>query len=162
LGAAHAGNLSYWTGRDRLIVALFWRVVLPVTTWLLGRLPGWAMGGGEDLPAGVARQWARWGLHRDYLLGEYPAVRERAGRITAPTAVISFDDDFYAPRAAVDLLAGWYGPGGARRYHIHPHDLGVRAIGHFGCFRPAHRDTLWAHALQWLERHARNPGAAAT
>lgn len=161
LVGAQAGNLGYWTGRDRLLVGLFWRVVVPVTTGLLGRLPGWAMGGGEDLPAGVARQWARWGLHPSYLLGEHPDVRERAARITAPTAVISFDDDFHAPRAAVDVLASWYGHGGATRCHIHPRDVGARAIGHFGCFRPAHRDTLWARAMQWLERHAGNPGAAA-
>jgi predicted alpha/beta hydrolase len=160
LVGAQAGNLGSWTGRDRLLVGLFWRVVVPVTTGLLGRLPGWAMGGGEDLPAGVAREWARWGLHPDYLLGEHPDVRERAGRITVPTALISFEDDFHAPRASVDLLASWYGTGGATRCHIHPRDVGARAIGHFGCFRPAYRDTLWARAMQWLERHAQSSAAA--
>jgi predicted alpha/beta hydrolase len=159
LVGAQAGNLGSWTGRDRLLVGLFWRVVVPVTTALLGRLPGWAMGGGEDLPAGVARQWARWGLHPEYLLGEHPEMRERAARITAPTALISFEDDFHAPRASVDLLASWYGT--ATRCHIHPRDVGARAIGHFGSFRPAYRDTLWARAIEWLERHAGGPGAAA-
>jgi predicted alpha/beta hydrolase len=154
LVASQAGNLGHWSGRDRFRVELFWRGVVPVTTRLLGRVPGWTMGGGADLPAGVARQWARWGLHRDYLLGEHPEVRERAARITAPTAVISFDDDVYSPRAAVDVLAAWYGPAGAKRVHIHPRDVGARVIGHFGSFRPAHRDTLWARAAQWLERHA--------
>lgn len=154
LVASEAGNLDYWTGRDRFIVWLFFRVVVPVATRLFGRLPGWAMGGGEDLPAGVAREWARWGLHPEYLLGEHPGVRERAGRITAPAAVVSFEDDFHAPRAAVDLLAAWYGPAGATRWHFHPRDLGARKIGHFGFFRPSFRDALWARAIAWLEGHA--------
>jgi predicted alpha/beta hydrolase len=153
LVGSQTGSLRNWTGRERWAVELFWRGVVPVTTRLFGRLPGWAMGGGEDLPAGVARQWARWGLHPDHLLGEHPEVRERAARITAPTAVVSFDDDFYAPRASVDLLASWYGPRGAQRLHLHPRDVGARAIGHFGCFRSVHRRDLWQRARQWLAQH---------
>ncbi len=161
LVGAQGGNLDVFTGRDRVLVGLFWRVVVPATTGLLGRLPGWAMGGGEDLPASVARDWARWGLHPGGVLGEHPDLRERAARITAPTALISFEDDFHAPRSSVDVLASWYGPAGATRCHIHPRDVGARKIGHFGGFRPAFRDTLWARATQWLEGHAHSPGAAA-
>lgn len=151
LVGCQAGNTSHWPWHERLVVELFWRGVVPLATGVLGRLPGWAMGGGEDLPAGVARQWARWGMHDEYLLGELPEARERAGRITAPVLAVSFDDDFYAPRTAVDVLAAWYGPHGAERAHIRPRDVGARAIGHFGCFRPARRDDLWARAISWLE-----------
>jgi predicted alpha/beta hydrolase len=27
----------------------------------------------------------------------------------------------------------------------------VRKIGHFGFFRPEHRDTLWRDAAEWLQ-----------
>lgn len=155
LVACQAGNTRHWPWRQRWLVELFWHGVVPLTTGVLDRLPGWAMGGGEDLPAGVARQWARWGKHPRYLLGEHPDVQERAARITAPALAVSFDDDFYAPRAAVDVLATWYGPRGAERVHVRPRDVGARALGHFGCFRSAHRDGLWDRAIRWLEHEHR-------
>jgi predicted alpha/beta hydrolase len=33
---------------------------------------------------------------------------------------------------------------------ISPERLGARRIGHFGFFRPEHRDTLWREAADWL------------
>jgi predicted alpha/beta hydrolase len=151
---AQAGSVSHWSGRKRLMIEFFWRGVVPVTTSLFGRVPGWALGGDEDLPAGVARQWARWGTHPEYLLGEHPEARVRASRITAPALAVSFEDDFYAPQAAVDRLASWYGPSGAERLHLRPGDVGVSAVGHFGCFRSAHREGLWVRLIDFLSRSA--------
>lgn len=149
-----SGNARNWRGHRRVIVELFWHGVVPLATAAFGRLPGWAMGGGEDLPAGVARQWARWGKHPAHLLGEHPEVRTRARGITAPCLSLSFEDDFYAPRAAVDTLASWYGPRGGARLHVHPRDLGARKIGHFGCFRTIRREDLWVRMIDWLARNA--------
>jgi predicted alpha/beta hydrolase len=36
------------------------------------------------------------------------------------------------------------------RVDVRPADAGVPEIGHFGFFRPAHRDTLWRDAAAWL------------
>jgi hypothetical protein len=35
-------------------------------------------------------------------------------------------------------------------WRITPKEAGVKAIGHFGFFRPDVRDTLWKPAAQWL------------
>ena len=32
-----------------------------------------------------------------------------------------------------------------------PADVGGAKIGHFGFFRPEHRDTLWRGAAEWLQ-----------
>ena len=34
---------------------------------------------------------------------------------------------------------------------IPPAEVGVKKIGHFGFFRPEHRDTLWRGAAEWLQ-----------
>jgi predicted alpha/beta hydrolase len=33
-----------------------------------------------------------------------------------------------------------------------PHEVGAKAIGHFGFFRERFRDSLWREAADWLER----------
>lgn len=32
-----------------------------------------------------------------------------------------------------------------------PSDVGAKAIGHFGFFRPEHRDTLWRGVAEWIQ-----------
>ena len=34
---------------------------------------------------------------------------------------------------------------------ITPKDAGVPKIGHFGFFKPEHRDTLWRGAAEWIQ-----------
>jgi hypothetical protein len=34
---------------------------------------------------------------------------------------------------------------------ITPADAGAAKIGHFGFFRPEHRDTLWRGAAEWIQ-----------
>jgi predicted alpha/beta hydrolase len=34
---------------------------------------------------------------------------------------------------------------------VRPADADVRKIGHFGLFRPEHRDTLWRGAAEWIQ-----------
>ena len=34
---------------------------------------------------------------------------------------------------------------------VTPADTGAAGIGHFGFFRPEHRDTLWRGAAEWIE-----------
>jgi predicted alpha/beta hydrolase len=37
-------------------------------------------------------------------------------------------------------------------HSIAPAEAGVSKIGHFGFFRPDHRDTLWREAAEWLQQ----------
>jgi predicted alpha/beta hydrolase len=45
-----------------------------------------------------------------------------------------------------------YAPGRPDLHHITPMEVGAKKIGHFGFFRPEHRDTLWRGAAEWLQR----------
>ncbi|MFC7332590.1 alpha/beta fold hydrolase [Rhodocista pekingensis] len=150
LVASQSGAARHWRGLDRLRLAAFWYAAVPLLTRLHGYLPGYAMGS-APLPAGIAREWARWGRHPDYILGYHPELRQRFRDLAMPLRLYSFPDDFYAPRAAAAELLSWYG--GTHREHrfVTPAEAGAGAIGHFGFFRDTFAPTLWAEAADWLE-----------
>src|SRR5690606_20466579 len=124
------GSWRQWGWRYKPIILLSWYFIGPVITRLLGYLPASLMGGGESLPGGVARQWARWGRHPDYLLGEHPHLREAFASLLVPVVLVSIDDDeLYAPRQAVDKLARWYSGAQVERWHWQPGELGLERLG---------------------------------
>jgi predicted alpha/beta hydrolase len=114
-----------------------------------------ALGMGENLPAGVARQWARWGRHPEHLFSECSeGERERYLRLGFPIRCYRFTDDNFAPRMAVEQLVGFY-RGAATEVITHaPAELGASAIGHFGWSKPPFRDTLWREMADWLHSRA--------
>jgi predicted alpha/beta hydrolase len=152
---AQSGEWRFWKGMQRARMLALWYGVIPPVTSFLGYLPG-AIFGGESLPAGVAREWARWGRRRGYVVGGGDAGRTAAyARIRAPLLAYSFSDDQYAPRAAVDALLALYSGAERTHRHVEPGQVGRRAIGHFGFFRRPQRDPFWHDARDWLRGAAR-------
>lgn len=149
-----AAQAAYWRllafpERYR-VVALLNGLGVPLTH-LLGYAPGWA-GLGEDLPKGVFLQWVQWMMNPHYLfdddsLAGLPNFPNFKGALRA----LYFTDDPWATRPAVELLCKAYGGTNAEILSVAPADVGARRIGHFGFFRPEHRDTLWRGAAEWLE-----------
>ncbi|TQF15000.1 alpha/beta fold hydrolase [Myxococcus llanfairpwllgwyngyllgogerychwyrndrobwllllantysiliogogogochensis] len=150
------GSGYYKLFPQRLRMALNWRVLTPVLTRAFGKLPGWA-GTAEDLPAGVAAQWARWCLSPDYLLSEGgEARREAFASLYLPLRAYSFSDDPIASKASVEHLLSFYADALVEHRRLTPKDVG-QAIGHFGFFRENFRDTLWEDAVEWLAIQALTP-----
>jgi predicted alpha/beta hydrolase len=116
-----------------------------------GYTPGWT-GIGEDLPKGVFLEWADWVMSKRYFLDD-PTLAELANfpRYRGALRAIGIDDDPWATPRAIDLLLSAFTGTRPERRQINPRALGVGPIGHFGFFRPAHRDTLWREAADWLE-----------
>jgi predicted alpha/beta hydrolase len=54
----------------------FTHALIPAASALFGFLPMRALTGGEDLPGGVALEWARWCRHPRYAVG---ALGEETG-----------------------------------------------------------------------------------
>ena len=103
------------------------------------------------MPAGVAREWARWGRQPGYVTdADGGALRPGYARIAFPIRSYSFSDDMLAPPRAVEALLGFYYGARIERRALTPRDLGVRAIGHWGFFRERFRDPLWIEAASWL------------
>jgi predicted alpha/beta hydrolase len=131
---------------------LVWHLAIPAITRVFGYLPLSRLGGGADVPRGVALEWARWGSHPRYVLSWADTRPEaRYASIACPLRSIAISDDhFYAPRPAVEALMAMYPKTRAELATASPSQTGGRAIGHFGYFRDVHRETLWTEALRWI------------
>ncbi len=157
--ASQSGYWRHWPGLAKLGMLAFWSIVIPGTTRLLGYFPSRRLGMGENLPAGVAGQWARWGRHRDYILSAAPDAPRRFAEFTAPIRAYSLADDGYAPRRAVEALLEAYGGAAVEHRHVSPADVGASRIGHFGFFRKRFEDTLWSEVGDWLQAEIGTRGA---
>ncbi len=141
---AQSGWAGHWDGLGRLTMLGLWYVAVPALVAATGLLPMKTFRQGEDVPPGVALEWARWGRQRDYVLS-YARGREGLAfeRWRGGLRSYAIADDGYAPRRAVEALAGMYRAARAEVRVVAPRDLGADAIGHFGCFKPRFKDTLW-------------------
>jgi predicted alpha/beta hydrolase len=140
-------------GLERYRVAVAMGVITPLTTALLGYLPSKQLGIGENLPAGVAREWASWILARNSMWDTIPADELRGyAAVRAPMAFIRLTDDAWASAASVARMMAQF-PNAAERREIvlTPGDAGGQPIGHIGFFRARFAETLWPHAFRWLE-----------
>ena len=144
---------GYWRHWPPLGQAWMWPAThlgLPAVAKLLGYFPGSRLGFGEDLPAGVALEWASWCRHPRYLVGAL-GVEEAYARFSSPLRAYAISDDPFAPLRAVEALAALYPNSRWETRKLAPPELGVESIGHFGFFRERFRDSLWRETADWLE-----------
>jgi predicted alpha/beta hydrolase len=151
--AAQNGYLGHWPAPTRYSLALRWYLTVPLVSRLFGYVPGW-LGIKEDLPGGVAREWAAWCRRPDFLFEGHEERRRGFERFARPILAYSFADDPYAPRPAVESLLGAYRNARIAHRHVAPREVGAPAIGHFGFFRDRFRETLWRESAGWLEAQA--------
>jgi predicted alpha/beta hydrolase len=147
---------GYWKNWPALGRAWMWPVthfLLPGIAGALGYFPASRLGFGEDLPAGVVIEWARWCRHPRYLVGALQAQAAYA-RFRAPLLAYAVSDDAFAPLRAVSALFDLYPSAAPELRPVTPRSLGVKTIGHFGFFREPFRDTLWRDAADWLTRQS--------
>lgn len=131
----------------------FFEIWVPACVRLFGRLPGWAIGGGEDLPSAAALDWSRWGQMPGYFTGD-PQVDVTADRWRGVAHLWWIEDDWvFGPRDAVNALAQTLaaGSGHAEVRPVAARDLGLRRLGHFGPFRRHAGERLWPLMLQEIE-----------
>lgn len=148
--AAQNGYFGHWPADQRFRIALRWYLALPAATWIFGYLPGW-LGTREDVPAGVAREWAAWCRRPDFLFQGHEERRRGFERFTRPILAYSLEDDDYGPRPAVESLLAEYRSASITHRHVHPREVGATEIGHFGFFRERFRSSLWRESAAWLK-----------
>jgi predicted alpha/beta hydrolase len=149
--AAQAGYWKLMAAPERYrVYAMLNFVGLPLTR-LLGYAPGWS-GIGQDLPKGVFEQWVGWVMSERYLFTDpkLPGLSNFANYKGAMRALCMADDP-WATRPAVGLLCSGFSSIEPEILTITPADIGASKIGHFGFFRPEHRDTLWRGAAEWIQ-----------
>lgn len=141
---------GHWDGEWRWRMRALWRLMIPAATATFGYLPGW-LGVGQDVPKRVAREWARWGRHPDYLLRDGGAARRAAFAAPRfPLRAIAISDDNYAPERSVRALVAFYSGTRSEIHVVTPADVSRQRLGHFAPFRREPGKALWPGWAEWL------------
>jgi predicted alpha/beta hydrolase len=154
--AAHTGYFGDYSKHYRIPMAVLWHVVMPCLTRLFGYFPARMLGLGEDIPAGMAMQWAARrtpDLRPEATAPDASRARAMLARfrdIKMPVFALSFSDDAFATEMGTRRLLAVY-PGLTVRYEcVKPAQIGLTNIGHFGFFRRDAKATLWPMVLTYL------------
>lgn len=149
--AAQAGYWKLMASPERYrVYAMLKFVGIPLTR-LLGYAPAWS-GIGEDLPKDAFLQWVNWVMHKRYLFDD-PKLSglKNFSQFHGAMRALAVSDDPWATRPSIELLCSGFTSITPEIITITPAEAGVAKIGHFGFFRPDHRDTLWRNAAEWLQ-----------
>ena len=136
-----SGTASWraYRGRARAVMFGLFNAVLPLTLAWKGYLPMRAVRQGEDVPQGVAAEWAEWGRHPRYVR-KYADPKGGLGfeRYEGPLRAVAFKDDAYAPPKAVESLLSLYSHA-QKELIVH-----AGPAGHFGFFK---QPGLWSEPV---------------
>lgn len=155
---------AYWNDyRPLLRVPMWmnWHVVMPILTKIFGYFPGKTLRWLEDLPAGVAMEWATRfhpSFHKRYHRlthatppAEGRTLEARMGAINADILAIADVNDPFATPAATARLLGYFKGSRCEIVRIHRRKCGLPKLGHFGFFHDRFKNTLWPQTLVWLQ-----------
>ncbi len=138
-----------WPARQRLPMVLLWHGLMPAVTAAVGYFPGRKLRLGEDLPRGVAMQWASRPWRDPFVHVQAGTVLQRYARPLPPVHMAAASDDAFATPAAQDRVAQRLSGTHVSRHTWHPHSLGLHKLGHFAVFRPD-AAALWPQMLGWI------------
>ncbi len=136
---AVASGPAHWTGHPLHYlptVLLFWWVLGPLATALLGYTPGRLLGFGSDLPKGVFWQWRRWCLSQRFYRPDWGGAlpQPRFEAVRCPVTLVSVSDDVMLPPKTVARLQNFYPNADVDHRTITPASIGARQIGHIRLF----------------------------
>jgi len=148
--SAQSGYWALVPSPEKYRIWFYVHLLIPILSWAYGYLPWSRFARGEDLPRGVALEWARWCRLPDYLFGDKTlGTLQNFRSFTAPILAYSFSDDAWGSRFAVDTMMARYTQAKVERRHRTPQDADGNKIGHLGFFLPT-AQALWQEVDQWI------------
>ncbi|MDZ7716079.1 MAG: alpha/beta fold hydrolase [Balneolaceae bacterium] len=147
-----SGHWRNWSGIWKPGIFLFW-YLMPLMVLGRSHFPARLIGFSTiDVPAGVTRQWSRWGRSRNYLFDHIPVKDvERYAGLNVPLLSVSFSDDQkLGPRKGVDNILNYFPSANITRKHYRAEEYSESPIAHFGFFKDKFSDTLWKEVGEWI------------
>ena len=151
LVSAQSGFLGFWKGIDKVKMFLNWYLLFPTLTYFIGYMPSKRFSKMENLPANVAKEWAKWCRNPNYLFDYFSEEKTFFNKIKCAVTSISFDDDFFAPKKSVDWLNQKFQNVTLIRKHFFPNDVNVTKIGHFDLFKSNFKNSIWKFLLEEIK-----------
>ncbi len=151
--ASQSGYWNLFSGFEKIKMLLFWNFIIPIATVIYGYFPARKLKLFENLPKNVAYQWRSWGNRKTYFLSKAKTEDLVLESITCPVLILSFPNDNFAPKPAVDWLAKLFINAKVDRQHIEPKALNIPDVGHFGFFRERYKRSLWEMTNNWINKN---------
>ena len=139
-------RLRHWS--DRIIMSTM-KKFMKVSSWTFGYFPGKPFGILNNLPKGVLREWMNWCDNPNGLFDDLPDFNYR--KLQVPLLALSFSDDWRSQESGVKALLEHFVSASIQHYHIDPHGVGLKRIGHSGFFKPESKKEVWPLLLNWIE-----------
>ena len=149
--SAQSGYWGFWKGADKVKMFLNWYLLFPTLTYFFGYMPSKRFGKMENLPAKVAKEWAKWCRTPNYLFDYFSEDKTFFNKIKGELTSVSFDDDFFAPKKSVDWLNQKFQNVTLKRKHFSPNDFNVTKIGHFDLFKSNFKNSIWKFLLEEIK-----------
>ena len=155
------GHTAYYGDYDkrwRVPMKLLWHGLMPAIARVLGYFPASRLGLGDDVPGGVALQWAARRSPELRPAGADPRdarthqLLDRCAVLQRPALVVSVSDDAFAGSDGTKRLLSYYPrlfP--VTRLVFSPAEAGTRRLGHFGFFRRDAGAALWPRLLAQVQ-----------
>jgi len=111
--------------------------VIPVTSALLGYVPAKRFGWGENLPKGVALQWAKWCSSPGYVENEFgQGVQQHwFESFGSPITFVHASDDEIATLPNVEDIMRLFTKASKKRFEVKPDAFSLNKVGHIDIFR---------------------------
>ena len=149
-----ASCTGYWREfkAPAIYMAPFWILGLTLSSRMYGYATAKKLRQGENLPKGVALQFASWCSDPGYFQNHFEsgAIPLYYDQYTGPLTSIQITDDPLANEVTANKLLTFYPNAQKTVQRISPQDVGVRKIGHAGFFSRKFRDSLWSDLLTTL------------
>jgi predicted alpha/beta hydrolase len=152
----HTGYHRDYLKKYRLPMAVLWHGLMPLVTRIVGYFPAATFNLGDDIPYGVAMQWAARrdpNFQPEATANDSSRARSMIARypnVTGPAFVMGFDDDAFATRDGIRRLLSVFPNLRAEVNIVSPASVGLRKIGHFGFFRKESERLIWPGLLTRL------------
>ena len=144
-------SFGYWGKMQAPYKYFVWSVFnlgIPALSTTLGYFPAKRLGLGEDLPAGVALEWARWGRRAEYFrvdVADEPGFKA----LKAPWLALLVEDDPIATIQNATPLYACFPNISLEVRSLSPAAYQLKEIGHIGFFAKG-MQPLWSNVTRWL------------
>lgn len=138
------GHVKGLVGKTKILGPIMFNVIFPISTIVKGYGTTKFIGMGEDLPKGVAKQWAQFCSKPGYVINAIGKTifDDYHQDINVPFTAIWSSDDEIASEVNVKDLLRLYPNAQTQMIELVPQQHGHKSIGHMSMFKKSHQN-LW-------------------
>ncbi len=150
LVATQTGYWKFWPFPLNIINYLTWSAYIPIVLKIHHFLPKATDQNSADMPKNAAYEWAKWCKSKNYLFEHIPETKQYYDKIICPLFSISFENDIYATKKAVNWITRKYVNTQIHRKHYSSKEM---KYGHSAAFEPSNFDLIGNDIVNFITKH---------